>query len=126
MDATGLAARLDLDVDAIGICHACLSFVSMALDSGDERDVRGQVNYFAPVLWEEGLALAVQAALERARRRGDVDAESAIADVERRGGRSIVVKAIVRVLAAQLSRRARERFAREAPAAPVLQLRRPT
>jgi hypothetical protein len=27
MDANGLAARLGLDLDAVGICHACLSFV---------------------------------------------------------------------------------------------------
>ena len=33
-----LAARLDLDVDDIGICLACLSFVSFAIHSGDARE----------------------------------------------------------------------------------------
>ena len=124
MDASAFAARLDLDVSSLGICHACLSFVSMALDSGDERAVRRELNRVAPDLWEEGLALPVRAALERARKRGDPDAETAIAHVERAGARSPVVKAIVRRLAEDLSRRVHEEFAREFPAGTVLPLRR--
>ena len=53
--AKGIASQLDLDLDDIGICLACLSFVSMAIDGGDERDVRGQLTRMTPDLWAEGL-----------------------------------------------------------------------
>ena len=125
MDDAALAARLDLDLSAIGICHACLSFVSMALDSGDERAVAREIRRMAPDLWAEGLALPARAALERARKRGDPAAEAAIADVERLGPRSVVVKAIVRRLAEDQRRLVQEQLAREFPAAPVLQIRPP-
>jgi hypothetical protein len=115
MDANALAARLDLELDAIGICWACLSIVSMALDSGDERAVRREVSRMAPDLWAEGLALPAGVALERARRRGDPDAEAALADIARRGARSRVVKAIVRRLAQDLSDRARVEIERGFP-----------
>ena len=110
--ADGLARALDLDVYEIGICHACLSFVSFALDRGDEREIRGTTTRIARDLWGEGLALPVRAALERARQRGVPYAGEAIAEVERDGPRSRVVKAIVRSLAAELSRRTRADLAR--------------
>jgi hypothetical protein len=34
-EAAALAAELDIDVDDIGICHACLSIVTMAIDAGN-------------------------------------------------------------------------------------------
>jgi hypothetical protein len=105
-DADVLAAALDLDVDDIAICHACLSFVTLALDSGDDRKVASSITRFAPDLWAEGLALPVRLALERARKRGVANAEEAIAAVERRGPRSQVVRVIIRRLAADLSARA--------------------
>jgi hypothetical protein len=40
-EAAALAAVLELDVDDIAICQACLSFVALAIDSGDERKVAG-------------------------------------------------------------------------------------
>ena len=55
-DAAALAAALELDVDDIAICHACLSFVSFALDSGNEHKVAGSITSMAPDLWAEGLA----------------------------------------------------------------------
>jgi hypothetical protein len=125
MDATTLAARLDLELSAIGLCHACLSFVSMALDSGDERAVAREIRRMAPDLWAEGLALPARAALERARKRGDPAAEAAIADVDRLGARSVVVKAIVRRLAEDQRRLVHEQLARAFPAAPVLPIRPP-
>jgi hypothetical protein len=106
-DADELAAALDLDVDDVEICHACLSFVAFALDSGDEREIKRWTARIAPDLWEEGLALAVRLALDGARRRSVANAALAIADVERLGPRSSVVRAIVRRLAADLSARAR-------------------
>jgi hypothetical protein len=104
--AKGIASQLDLDLDDIPICLACLSFVSMAIDGGDERDVRGQLNRITPDLWAEGLAQPPRLALGRARERGLAGAEAALADVEKRGGRSLTAQAIVYRLAADLSARA--------------------
>jgi hypothetical protein len=123
--AEQLAAALDLDVYEVGICHACLCFVSFPLDAGDEREVARAVREFAPILWEDGLALPLQAALERARRHGVAGAAAAIADVERSGPRAPIVSAVIRTLAADLTRRTREALEREgvlAPPAPVLEL----
>ena len=106
-EATELAAALELDVDDIAICHACLSFVSLAIDSGDERKVAGSITRMAPDLWAEGLAQPVRLALERARKRGVANAEEAIVTVGKSGPSSQVVRAIVRRLAADLSARPR-------------------
>jgi hypothetical protein len=106
-EAVALAAELELDVDDLAICHACLSFVSFAIDAGDERKVAGSITRTAPDLWAEGLAQPVRTALRRARERGVANAEEAIASVEKSGPRSHVTRAIVRRLAADLSARAR-------------------
>ena len=106
-ETDALAAALELDVDDIAICHACLSIVSFALDSGNERKVAGSVTHIAADLWAEGLALPVQLALERARERGVANADEAIASIKTQGPPSRVVRAIVRRLAADLSARAR-------------------
>jgi len=106
-EARGLVSQLELDLDDIGICLACLSFVSMAIDSGDEREIRRETNRMTPDLWAEGLALPARLALERARKRGIPGADTALADIEARGGRSLVAKAIVYRLAADLSARAK-------------------
>ena len=100
--AAALAAQLELDVDEVGICHACLSVVSFPQRGGDERETRRATNKFAPILWDEGLDAPVRAALDRAREAGVAGAEAAARDVEARGGRSVTVKAIVRRLAADL------------------------
>jgi hypothetical protein len=106
-EAAALAAELELDVDDLAICHACLSFVSFAIDAGDERKVAGSITRTAPDLWAEGLAQPVRTALRRARERGVVNAEEAIASVEKSCPRSQVTRAIVRRLAVDLSARAR-------------------
>ena len=106
-EAAALAAALELDVDDLAICHACLSFVSFAIDAGDERKVAGSITRMAPDLWAEGLSQPVRLALERARKRGVANAEEAIAEVAESGPRSPVVRAIVRRLAADLSARAK-------------------
>jgi hypothetical protein len=79
-------------------------FVAAAVESGDEADARRTTARFARWLWEEGLALPTRRALERARVRGSPLAERAIADVDSRGARSIVVKAVVRHLAEDMVR----------------------
>ena len=108
MTAQQLVAELDLDVYEVSICHACLGFVAFPLDAGDERKTAGAVRRFGPILWEEGLAEPLRAALERAGRRGVAGAERAIADIETFGGQAPIVGAVVRQLAADLTRRTRE------------------
>ena len=104
--ADALAAELDLDVDDLAICHACLSLVSFALGTGDDREVTRSIRQIAPDLWAEGLAEPVGMALRRARERGVTNADEAIRSVAERGARSHVVGAIVRRLAAELWARA--------------------
>jgi hypothetical protein len=106
VEAKELAAALELDVDDMAICHACLSFVCFALDSGDDHKVACSITQIAPDLWAEGLEQPVRMALERARELGVENADEAIAAIESRGPRSQVVRAIVRRLAADLSARA--------------------
>ena len=107
MNAERLAAALELDVHDISVCLACLSFVSMASDKGDEREVTRWSRRMAPDLWAEGLELPVRLALARAGAAGVPEAVEGLADVEARGARSPVVHAIVRRLAEQLSARAK-------------------
>jgi len=105
-EARGLVSQLELELDDVGICLACLSFVSMAIDFGDGREVRRELNRMTPDLWAEGLALPARLALQRARKCGVPGADAALADIQARGGRSLVAKAIVYRLAAELSARA--------------------
>ena len=109
--AEAVAAALDVGLDA-PICLACLSFVSMAIDGGDAREVERQVRFVTPDLWVEGLAGPALAAARRAAGAGIADAAVALADLERNGGRSVVARALVRRLGAELSRRARADLAR--------------
>lgn len=100
--AAELAAKLELDVDEVGICHACLSVVSFPLRDGDEHETRRAIAEFAPILWDEGLAEPATCALEPAVADGVPGAQAGLADVQARQGRSDTVKAIVRRLAADL------------------------
>jgi hypothetical protein len=100
--AAKLAAKLDVHVHEIPICLPCLSFVVFPLDSGDERELRRATLHFTPILWDEGLAEPARLALERARVRRVKDADRAVADVDARGARTTIARAIVHVLALQL------------------------
>ena len=104
--ADEFAGHLDLDLDR-GICHACLSFVSFAIDRGDEREIAREVRRMTPGLWADGLADEVLPSARRAVMRGVPHAEEALADLETRGPRGIVARAAVRALAGELSQRAR-------------------
>jgi hypothetical protein len=106
-EAAQLAERLELDLDDMAICLACLSFVSMPLGWGDEREVRRATFAITPDLWEEGLAQPARFALERARADGVAGAEAGLADVDSRQGRSVTARAIVRRLAEDLHARAK-------------------
>jgi len=105
--AVRLAAALDLDVSQAEVCPACLSFVSFALDSGDEGKIRGATLSWTPVLWDEGLELPLRLALERARVRGVPDAARALLDIRGAGPRTSIARAAVERLALQLSLSAR-------------------
>jgi hypothetical protein len=76
--AAALVARLELDLDD-GICHACLSFVSFAIDRGDERAVTRWVRRMTPDLWDDGLDVQALAAVRKARDAGMADSEQALA-----------------------------------------------
>jgi hypothetical protein len=102
--AHAVAQALELDLDEINICLACLSFVAFPLSAGDDRQVQHALASVTPHLWEEGLALPAIAALERARRAGVPHTEAALADITTRGSRSPVVREIVLRLAADLGR----------------------
>jgi hypothetical protein len=108
--ARALAARLDIDVDEIGICQACLSFVSFAIESGDACEIRRWTREVTPWLWDEGLALPLQASLERARRDGVPDAEAAIRDLVLNGSDGATARGVVQRLAVDLMERTRERM----------------
>jgi hypothetical protein len=102
--ARAVAHALELDLDEVEICLACLSFVSFPLASGDDREVRRALAYVTPHIWEEGLALPAVAALERARRAGVPHAQAALADIDALGSRSRVVRELVLRVAADLQR----------------------
>jgi hypothetical protein len=95
-------AQLGLDVDQIGICQACLSFVSCSLK--DPKEARHWTYEMTPFLWEEGLR---EPALEAVRKLGDAEA---LADLEAKGGRSRTARAIVMHLAIQQDERERRRW----------------
>ncbi|MHB8469290.1 MAG: hypothetical protein ACYDCH_05985 [Gaiellaceae bacterium] len=118
-------ASLDLDVGRVGICHACLSFVSFPLDDGDLREARRQARAIAPYLWDEGLAEHALAAVRHASEIGDARAGVALGELERGGCRSAVARAIVLRLAADLTERTRRELALEAAARPALGLAAP-
>lgn len=105
--ADRLAAALRIDLGSVRVCPACLSVVAVALDGGNRHEVQGRLVSLTPVLWDEGLAEDALAAVREACRRGLRDAEAALADLERDGGRSPIARAIVLRLARQLGQRAR-------------------
>jgi hypothetical protein len=104
--AGALVAGLDLDLEVAGVCHACLSFVSLAMDAGDAAAIERELRRMTPDLWEDGLAEPALAAVRRACELDVPDAEAALADLEQHAGRSVVARETVRRLAAELSRRA--------------------
>ena len=122
--ADALVKELDLDLDA-GVCHACLSFVSFALDDGDPSEISRQIRFMTPNLWMDGLAEPALAAVRRASDRSVADAHAALVDLERNGGASSVARSIVRRLAEELSRRTRTEMHLEALARQRMSLTRP-
>jgi len=104
--AHALAAELDICLDC-GVCLACLSLVSSVLSEGTSAEIAGQLRSLTPHMWDEGLAEAALEAVRMAVAAGVHDADAALAELEKLGGRSGVARAIVRGLAVELTRRAR-------------------
>lgn len=100
--ADELARALELDLAELEVCYACLSFVAFPLDRGREDEAARESRRIAPDLWDEGLALPLQAALEQARTRGVPKAAEAADEVGLRGPRARIVAAVIRQLATQL------------------------
>jgi hypothetical protein len=98
-----LAKRLDVGLHSRGVCPACLGFVAIAHDHGDEPDVAREIRRAAPLVWDEGLGDSVRAALEAAVRTGDPDADEGLRDLKVSHARSAVFRAVVRRLAADLA-----------------------
>jgi hypothetical protein len=98
-----LAATLQIGLHSPGVCPACISFVAMEIDDGNERRVAGQITSFAPLLWGEGLGDVVRGELERLVRGGDEDARVGLAELVVRRERSPIFRAVVRRLAAELA-----------------------
>jgi hypothetical protein len=105
--AAVLATRLELDLDDTPICLACLSFVSLPLGSGEEREARSWARRITFDIWAEGLEQPAVLALRRARDEGIAGAEAGLADVAERGGRSRMAQGIGWHLAGDLAARAR-------------------
>ena len=121
--ADALVAQLQLSLE--GVCLACLSFVSFAVDRGDEREIRRELYAMTPDLWADGLDVSALAAVRAACDRGVPDADSAFAELQWAGPRSAVARAIVRRLAEELVRRTRLETRLEARARPRLSLAPP-
>jgi hypothetical protein len=100
--ADELAGALELDLAGLDVCYACLSFVAFPLDLGRVEEAARESRRIAPDLWDEGLALPLQAALADARERGVPWAAEAEGELTARGARARIVAAVVRRLAAQL------------------------
>ncbi|HET7648491.1 MAG TPA: hypothetical protein VFK17_07970 [Gaiellaceae bacterium] len=101
------AAALDLDLDRDGTCLACLSFVSSCLRHGEEREARTWARRVAPTLWVEGLEAPALRAVRAACADGVRYAEECLADLELRGGFSVVTRAIVLRFGRELAARER-------------------
>ena len=111
--AAVLAAGLKLDLDD-GICHACLSFVSVALEVGEPREITREVRRVTVDLWDDGLDRQAVTSAEQACGLGLPNANQGLADLRERGGKSLLARAIVRRLAEELSARARNALRVEA------------
>ncbi len=90
--ANALAAKLDIGLD-IGIRHACLSLVCLALDGGNASEITGRLCQMTPILWDEGLA---HPALVSVREVCDLGVPDAAAALTRRTRIELRIESIAR------------------------------
>jgi predicted HAD superfamily phosphohydrolase len=88
----------------------CLWLVATELEREDGRAAAGRITMIAPNLWAEGLDRPVREALERKVRSGVADADEALRDIDERGARSGIFRAVVRRLAAELNERTQRAY----------------
>lgn len=119
------AACLELDLARTTVCYACLSFVSFPLDAGEVEEARSWARRMTPYIWVEGLAEPALAAAREAAMEGGPLAAACLADLEERGGKSVVARAIVLRLAADLTARTRTELVLEQAARSRLELAPP-
>lgn len=101
------SAELDLDLERSRACLACLSFVSSCLRAGDEHEARVWVRRVTPTIWIEGMEGPARRAVREAALGGVRHGEECLADLELHGGGSVVARAIVLRLGAELAERER-------------------
>lgn len=118
------AAALDVNL-AARICLPCLSFVSASLREGNAHEARIWTRRVTPTIWIEGFADDALAAVRAACAEGVPLAEECLADLEARGGLSVVARAIVLHLASDLAAREREEHSLVRAARPRLALTPP-
>jgi hypothetical protein len=95
-----MASALPVGLHSRGVCPMCLLFL---VQGGPEAAV-------VTNLWAEGMGDSVRAELAEAARRGVVGAADALADLDARGCRSSIFRAIVRRLARELDESARRAY----------------
>ena len=100
--AEALARQLDLGLDC-GICIACLSIVSFALDKDDPQEIAYRLRVMTRDLWDDGLFEPAVKAMQRAHAAKVPDSTEGLADLLLRGGRGNMARAIVLRLAEKLA-----------------------
>ena len=99
--ADQVVAAIDVERARRAACPVCLFGIARELEAGDEKKIEKALRFFVPLLWDEGLAEPLKAALERAGLAGVPHAGAAIADLKARGPASLVAEALVRRLASE-------------------------
>jgi hypothetical protein len=102
-----IVARVGLTLAETPVCLACLSVVAADVRKNDERNALSSAYEMTPLIWVEGLAEPALEAVRRAAERGVEGADVGLADLESRGSRSPVARAIVLRFAAELVERER-------------------
>ena len=92
-----------LELDLRRVCPLCLSFVVDPLEHGDADGAARALRRMTPEIWDDGLLAQALFAMRRLADGGIPHAREALAELERRGGRSHVARAIVRRLAVELA-----------------------
>jgi hypothetical protein len=96
-----VAEALPVGLHSRGVCPMCLFLL---LQGGPE-------SFVVPTLWIEGMDEPVREALEDAVRRDMPGASAALDDLQARGCRSAIFRAVVRRLARELDESARRAYA---------------
>jgi hypothetical protein len=100
-----------LELDLRRVCPLCLAFVVDPLEHGDSDGAARALRRMTPEIWDDGLLDQALPAMRRLADGGVPHARDALAELERRGGRSRVARTIVRRLAVELAEALRRQSA---------------